>query len=48
MTARSVDGLLGRGGTILYTARCMEMLQPEGLQRAADNCRYPGIDGLIC
>lgn len=48
MTARSVDGLLCRGGTILYTARCLEMMQPEGLQRAADNCRYLGIDGLIC
>ena len=48
MTARSVDGLLSRGGTILYTARCMEMLTPEGLKRAADNCRYMGIDGLVC
>ena len=48
MNARSVDGLLSRGGTVLYTARCMEMLQPEGLQRAADNCRYLGIDGLVC
>ncbi len=46
--ARSVDGLLQRGGTILYTARCMEMLTEEGVQRAANNCRYLGLDGLIC
>jgi 6-phosphofructokinase 1 len=48
MTARSVDGLLSRGGTMLYTARCQEMFQPEGQNRAADNCRYLGIDGLVC
>lgn len=48
MTARSVDGLLQRGGTILYTARCAEMLTEEGQKRAADNCRYLGIDGLVC
>ena len=39
LTARSVDGLLQRGGTVLYTARCAEMMTTEGQQRAADNCR---------
>lgn len=48
LTARSVDGLLQRGGTVLYTARCAEMMTAEGQQRAADNCRYLGIDGLVC
>lgn len=48
LTARSVDGLLQRGGTILYTARCAEMMTAEGQQRAADNCRYLGIEGLVC
>ena len=48
LTARSVDGLLQRGGTVLYTARCAEMMTTEGQQRAADNCRYLGIDGLVC
>ena len=37
MDARSVDGILQKGGTILYSARCPEMLTPEGLQRAVDN-----------
>ena len=38
LTARSVDGLLQRGGTMLYTARCQEMMTEEGQQRAANNC----------
>ena len=48
MGARSVDGIIRKGGTRLYTARCKEMLTEEGLQKAADTCRYLGIDGLIC
>lgn len=48
MAARSVDGIIRKGGTMLYTARCQEMLTPEGLQKAADTCKYLGIDGLIC
>lgn len=48
LTARDVDGLLSKGGTMLYTARCEEMFQPEYRQRAADNCRFLGIDGLVC
>ncbi len=48
MTARSVDGIIRKGGTMLYTARCKEMLTEEGVQKAADTCRYMGIDGLIC
>ena len=48
MAARSVDGIIRKGGTMLYTARCQEMLTEEGLQKAADTCKYLGIDGLIC
>ena len=48
MNARSVDGLNTKGGTMLYTARCKEMMTPEGRQKAADTCKYLGIDGLIC
>ena len=48
MGARSVDGIIRKGGTMLYTARCKEMLTEEGLQKADDTCRYLGIDGLIC
>lgn len=45
--ARSVDGIIAKGGTMLYTARCLEMLTEEGLQQAANNAHYMGLDGLI-
>jgi len=48
LNARSVNGLTNKGGTMLYTARCKEFVTPEGIQRAADNCRYMGIDGIVC
>lgn len=48
MGARSVDGIIRKGGTMLYTARCKEMMTEEGLKKAADTCKYLGIDGLIC
>jgi 6-phosphofructokinase 1 len=48
MQARSVDGIISKGGTMLYTARCKELLTEEGQKRAAENCRYLGIDGLVC
>lgn len=48
MGSRSVDGIIRKGGTMLYTARCKEMMTDEGLQKAADTCKYLGIDGLIC
>lgn len=48
LNARSVDGISNKGGTMLYTARCKEMLTPEGQKKAADTCRYMGIDGLVC
>ena len=45
---RSVNGLNSKGGTMLYTARCEEFKTPEGVKRAALNCKYMGIDGIIC
>jgi len=48
MSARSVDGIIRKGGTMLYTARCKEMMTEEGIQKAADTCKYLGINGLIC
>ncbi len=47
LAARSVDGIITRGGTMLYTARCAEMREPAGLEKAANTCKYMGIDGLI-
>ncbi|MEG1524171.1 MAG: 6-phosphofructokinase [Clostridia bacterium] len=47
LDARSVNGISSRGGTILYTARCAEFESPNGIQKAADACRYLGINGLV-
>ena len=47
MNYNSVSGLTGRGGTILYTARCQEFTTPEGIAKAHDTCKYRGIDGIV-
>lgn len=47
MTARDVSDTIGRGGTILYTARCAEMRTEEGQKQAAEVCKKHGIDGLV-
>jgi len=47
MDSRSVSDTIQRGGTILYTARCLEFIEPEGQQRGADMCKVFGIDGLV-
>ena len=47
MTARDVSDTIERGGTILYTARCAEMRTEEGIEKAVENCRKNGIDGLV-
>ena len=47
MDTRSVSDIIQRGGTVLYTARCQEMLNPEVQDKAADICRKHGIDGLV-
>ena len=47
MDALSVADIIHRGGTILYTARCLEFITPEGQQKAAEICKKHGIDGLI-
>ena len=47
MESTSVSNIIYRGGTILYTARCMEFTTPEGQQAGAEICRKHGIDGLV-
>lgn len=47
MDLRSVGDIIQRGGTVLQTARCKEMMTQEGQQLAADNLRKHGIDGLV-
>ena len=47
MGSASVSHIIDKGGTILYTARCMEFTTPEGQQKGADICRKHGIDGIV-
>jgi len=47
MDARSVGGIIGRGGTILGTARCPEFYEPKGRREALRSLNRFGIDGLV-
>lgn len=47
LSSGDVAGLSRRGGTILYTARCDEFRTDAGQQKAANVCKYLGIDGLV-
>ena len=47
MTSRSVSNILGRGGTILKTARSEEFMTKKGQEKAANVVKKNGIDGLV-
>lgn len=47
MNLRSVSDIIHHGGTALFTARSPEFNTPAGVQKAADNCRKLGIDGVV-
>ena len=47
MEERSVSGILQRGGTCLYTARCPEFRHEEGLQKAKSKCEELGLEGIV-
>lgn len=47
LNARDVSDTISKGGTFLYTARSSEFRTPEGQERAAENCRRNGIEGLV-
>src|ERR1700709_232969 len=47
MESRSVANIIQRGGTILKTARCKDFYEPHGRQKAYDNLKKRGINGLV-
>lgn len=47
MNARSVSGIIQRGGTILYTARCPEFVNKEVQEQGRDKCIEMGLDGIV-
>lgn len=44
---RSVSDIVHRGGTFLLTARCQEMMNDEGVERAYKICKVLSLDALI-
>ena len=47
LTARSVSGIIERGGTILSTARSPEFMTKQGQIEAARNLNEAGIDAVV-
>ena len=47
MDLRSVSDIIGNGGTMLYTARCLEFKEKQAQERAAEFCRKLGISGVV-
>ena len=44
---KNVSKIIDRGGTMLYTARCPEFVEPKGVQKGADFCRKHNICGVV-
>ncbi|CAN5193474.1 6-phosphofructokinase [soil metagenome] len=47
MESKSVANIIQRGGTVLKTSRCKEFYTTEGRQKAYDNIKKFGINGLV-
>lgn len=47
LDARSVSGIIQRGGTMLQTARCLEFKDKSGVQKGVNIARVFGLDGLV-
>jgi len=46
-TSRDVSNIISRGGTSLYSNRCIEFKEEEGMQKAIQTCRENEIDGIV-
>lgn len=44
---KDVSGIIDRGGTILYSARCLEFIEEPGMQKAIESCKNNEIDGIV-
>ena len=47
MTARSVNNIIHKGGTILKSARSKEFMTKEGRKKAFENLKEQNIEGLV-
>ena len=43
----SVSHIINKGGTMLYTARSMEFMNPEGRAKALNTCKLLCLDGIV-
>ena len=39
LEGRDVANIIGRGGTVLYTDRCLEFKEESGMQKAINTCK---------
>ena len=44
---RDVSNIINKGGTVLFSDRCLEMLTDEGKKKAIDTCKELEIDGIV-
>ena len=47
LNIRSVSDVIHRGGTMLYSARCLDFKEEAGMQKAIATCRKYGIEGMV-
>ena len=47
LDANNVSGIIARGGTCIYTARCKEFRTQEGVLKAKKKCEELGIEGIV-
>ena len=47
LNERSVSDIIHRGGTFLYTDRCLEFKEEPGIQKGIAFCKELGIEGLV-
>ena len=47
LDARSVSDIIHRGGTMLYTARCLEFKTDQGIKKGVEMCKKYGIEGIV-
>lgn len=47
LKSADVSDIIHRGGTILRTARCLEMMNDDGIAKAAQICKVLNFDALI-
>lgn len=47
LTPRSVGGIIQMGGTILFTSRCLEFREKEGIKKATKTLALNNVDGLV-